>query len=276
MLKKSYNSEEAWKKIFEFLSSLAKENNCFMVRSMPLYRDNPALVNIYKKLDMIEAPIHNVDALISQYFDLSKSEEDLRHDMSSSTRNNVNKLLKNEDISVKVFKDNSAFEIFKDFHDQTVALKDYTDTPIKTLLTELQAQVDNDMCYMVVGYYKDKPISVWQCTVFGKYMHIYQAGSDTTFRQNNVRITYLLFWECLKLAKELGLEVLDLFGGMLPENYMGNRHPWKGVNGFKTSLGGSKITYLHPRDLPVKKAKYWLYYIYSTLRVLMKGYTTKW
>lgn len=276
ILKKEFNSEEAWNEIFGFIKDLGRENNCFMYRVAPLYKENPALMNVYNKLKMKEAPIHNVDALISQYFDLSKSEEELRSDMSSSTRNNINKLMKNEDISIKIVNDNSAFDIFRKFHDQTTKLKSYIDTPIDTLMLELQKQVDNGMCHMVVGYYQNKPISIWQCTVYGKYMHIYQAGSDTEFRQKNVRITYLLFWESLKLAKELGCKTLDLFGGMVPENYQGDKHPWKGVNSFKESLGGSKTTYLHTRDYPLNKIKYMLYYYYSTLRVKMKGYTIKW
>ena len=275
-VKKEYNGKEVWEYIFDFCRNIAEENNCFMYRVAPFYKENPALEAVYSDLRMAKAPVHNIDALVSQYFDLSKSEEDLRHDMSSSTRNNINKLLKNEDVSVKIFNDNSQFDIFREFHKQTKQLKGYVDKPAEVLLSELQEQVDNGMCYMVVGYFKNKPISVWQCTVFGKYMHIYQAGSDTEFREKNVRITYLLFWECVKLAKELGCEVLDLFGGMVPENYIGDNHPWNGVNGFKTSLGGTKTTYMHPRDYAVKKLKYKAYYIYSKFREEQKGYTIDW
>jgi hypothetical protein len=145
------------------------------------------------------APVHNVDALISQYFDMTKSEDDLRHDMTDSTRNNINKLSKNPDISVKVFDDNSQFEIFRNFHEQTKKIKGYVDRPTNLLLKELQIQVDNHMCYMIVGYFKERPISIWQGTVFGKYMHIYQAGSDSEFREKNIRITYLCFGNQLNL-----------------------------------------------------------------------------
>ena len=275
-LKKEYNSKEVWEFVLDFCKNIAEENGCFMYRVAPLYKENPVLESVYSDFKMIKSPIHNIDALISQQFDLSKSEEDLRHDMSSSTRNNINKLMKNEDVSVKIFSDNSQFDIFREFHNQTKQLKGYTDKPVEVLLSELQKQVDGGMCHMVVGYFKNKPISVWQCTVFGKYMYIYQAGSDTEFREKNVRVTYLLFWECLKLAKELGCEILDLFGGMTPEEYVGDSHPWRGVNDFKVSLGGTKVTYMHPRDFAVKKLKYKVYNMYSQFRVKRKGYTLDW
>ena len=270
------SSKELWAEIMSFCKALGRKNGCFMVRLAPLVREDLALQEAYLVEQAVVAPIHNVDALISQYFDMTKSEEELRHDMTDSTRNNINKLSKNPDISVKIFDDNSQFEVFKNFHEQTKKIKGYVDRPAKLLLNELQTQVDSHMCYMIVGYFKDRPISIWQCTVFGKYMHIYQAGSDSEFREKNIRVTYLLFWESVKLAKELGCSVLDLFGGMTPPAYTGSKHPWRGVSSFKESLGGEKVVYLHSRDLPLNQPVYWLYYVYSYIRTTLKGYTIKW
>ncbi len=270
------SSKELWAEIMSFCKALGRKNGCFMVRLAPLVRDDSSLSEAYTSEKAVIAPIHNVDALISQYFDMNKSEEELRHDMTDSTRNNINKLSKNPDISIKIFDDNSQFEVFRNFHEQTKKIKGYVDRPASLLLKELQIQVDNHMCYMIVGYFKDRPISIWQCTVFGKYMHIYQAGSDTEFREKNIRVTYLLFWESVKLAKQLGCQILDLFGGMVPPLYQGKKHPWKGVDAFKVSLGGEKVVYMHSRDIPLNNLKYWLYYIYSYIRTTLKGYTIRW
>lgn len=269
-------SEALWQEVITFCKRLAADNGCFMVRMSPLYTNNKILEDIYQKNRAVKAPTHNIDALISQYFDMKKGEEELRHDMTDSTRNNINKLTKNPDISVKVFNDDSQFEIFRDFHEQTRKKKGYADKPADMLLEELRVQVNHNMCYMIVGYFKNKPISIWQCTVFGKYMHVYQAGSDTEFREKNIRITYLLFWESVKLAKELNCEILDLFGGMVPVNYRGKNHPWVGVDSFKESLGGKKITYMHTRDIPINQFKYSCYYMYSWVRTTLKGYTIRW
>ena len=268
--------EGIYREIFNKLKTIAVENNCFFIRISPLIEYDETYEKVVLEFGAQDSPVHPQDALISQYFDISKSEEDLRHDMSSSTRNNINKLLKNPDISVKVVKDNSVFNVFADFYNQTKDLKGYRGHSSESILKELQYQLDNDMLYFVVGYYKDNPIAVWQNTRFGKYMHVYQAGSDVNFRQKNIRITYLLFWETIKLCKDLGIETLDLFGGMLPENLQStSKNPWKGVNDFKMSLGGTKVTYTHPKDLPLKQY-YSIYKPYANMRVELKGHTTDW
>jgi lipid II:glycine glycyltransferase (peptidoglycan interpeptide bridge formation enzyme) len=272
----SEEKEEVLNAIFKKLLSLAKENNCFFLRVSPLIKESEIYEKVYENFDSKKSPVHPQDALISQYFDISKSEEELRHDMSSSTRNNINKLLKNDDIKVKVFTDMSAFIIFKKFYKETKNFKGYRGKSVEGLRKEYQYQEEKGMLYFVVGYYKDQPIAVWQNTKFGKYMHVYQAGSDVEFRQKNVRITYLLFWETVKLCKEIGIEKLDLFGGMLPENIVNREsNPWKGVNDFKMSLGGEKLTYMHHRDIPTKPY-YSIYLPYAKFRVEFKGHTTDW
>lgn len=270
------NQEVYWDEIFEFVKRIAKENSCFMLRFSPLYIKNDTLFEFYRKNSFTPAPIHNVDALVSQHIDLKKDMEELRRDMNKTKRNLLNRLLKNDEVKIEISNDTSRFELFKDLHNQTVKLKGYTDKPTSLLLKELEYQVEKEMCYMVLGYYKEKPIGVWQCTVYGKNMYLYQAATDIEFREKNINITYLLYWECLKLGKELGCKTFDLFGGVVPEGYENKKHPWSGVGAFKESLGGRKITYMHSRDWPLNKLKYILYYYYSWLRTTLKGYTIKW
>jgi lipid II:glycine glycyltransferase (peptidoglycan interpeptide bridge formation enzyme) len=266
---------EILRAVFKKLQDIAQSNNAFFVRVSPLITYDEMFDKVYLEFQAKPSPIHPIDALISQYFGISKSTKDLRHDMSSSTRNNINKLLKNEDVSVKVIKDMSAFNIFKDFYQQTKQFKGFRGTTVKSLEDELRLQADKGMLYFLVGYYKDQPIAVWQNTKYGKYMHVYQAGSDIHFREKNIRITYLLFWEGVKLCKELGVETLDLFGGMVPENYEGKDNPWQGVNNFKMSFGGKKVTYVHPRDIPIKQY-YTLYLPYAKFRVRLNKHTVDW
>jgi len=265
-----------YRSIFNKLIQIAREKNCFFVRISPLILDDEIYKGVCEDFKCSYAPIHPIDALISQYFDISKSEEDLRRDMSSSTRNNINKLLKNPDISIKIIRDKSAFDVFKDFYTQTKTYKGYRGKSEDSLLKEFEYQMKQNMLYFVVGYYKNKPIAIWQNTKFGKYMHVYQAGSNIDFRQKNIRITYLLFWETVKLCKSLGIEILDLFGGMTPEGYKGKKNPWQGVNDFKTSLGGKKITYIHSMDIPVEMLKYTIFHPYAKVRARIRGHTVNW
>lgn len=267
--------EELFSELFKKLQLIATENSCFFVRISPLTVYDEVYEKVLLEFKAKESPVHPQDALISQYFDVNKSEEELRHDMSSSTRNNINKLLKNEDISIRVINNMSEFDTFANFYNQTKDFKGYRGKSSGSLKREFEYQQEKGMLYFVVGYYKNKPIAVWQNSVFGKYMHVYQAGGDVNFREKNVRITYLLFWESIKLAKSLSLEILDLFGGMLPKGLEDRKNPWRGVNDFKMSLGGKKVTYTHPRDIPLNQ-KYSIYLPYARFRVESKGHTVDW
>ncbi len=270
------NRVEYWDEILEYLKILGNDNGCFMIRFAPLSKENEQITEFYKKQSMIKAPIHNVDALISQHIDLTKDIEELRRDMNKTKRNLLNRLLKDSNVSVKIFNDDSQFDVFKDFHLQTTKLKGYTDKPVNLLIEEFKDQISNDMFYILVGYYKNTPIGFWQCTRYGKNLHLYQAGTDTEFREMNINISYLLFWETVKLGKELGCEKLDLFGGVVPENYVGKNHPWSGIGNFKESLGGNKETYMHSRDYPLKSLIYKAYSFTTSVRTKLKGYTTDW
>ncbi len=260
----------------EFCRDIAIKNGCFLVRFSPLVQENSLLEEFYKTNGFVKAPIHNVDALVSQHVDLTKSMDELKHDMSSSRKNRLNKLLRDTSVEVKIFNDRSVFDIFRDFHSETVELKGYVDKPIDLLMKELDIQVEHGMCYMIVGYTDGIPVSIWQCSVYGKNMHLYQACSDTKYREKNMLMTTLLYWKTVELGKQLGCKVFDMFGGVVPEGYENKNHPWKGVGDFKESLGGKKITYMHSRDLPISKTKYSLYYLYSSIRTKAKGYTTNW
>jgi len=265
-----------WKEISDFIKDIAKKNNCFMLRFSPLFIENESLTKFYKNNGFVKAPIHNVDAMISQQMDLSKTLEELRREMNKTRRNLLNRLLEDGDVSVKILTNQEVFDDFAKFHDETVKFKDYVDKPTRLLMEELKEQQKEGMCYMVTAYYKGKPFSIWQNTIYGKNMHLYQAGASTDFRLNNLMVTTLLFWRSLELGKELGLDTYDLFGGVVPDSFENKKHPWRGVSEFKRSLGGKKVTYMHSRDYPVNKIKYWVYYIYSIIRTNLKGHTVKW
>lgn len=268
--------DEYMEEITQFCKKLAKDNNCFMFRFSPLIEESSSLEFFYKKRGFVKAPIHNVDALISQHMDLSKSMDELKSDLSSSRKNRLNKLFRDESVEVRIFDNKEMFDLFEKFHNETVKLKGYVDKPTKQLMKELEIQQESDMCYMVVGYADSVPISIWQCTRFGKNLHLYQACSSTEYREKNMIMTTLLYWKTLELGKELGCTVFDMFGGVVPKGFENSNHPWKGVSDFKESLGGEKVTYMHSRDFAISKIKYLAYYAYSYVRTRMKGYTINW
>jgi lipid II:glycine glycyltransferase (peptidoglycan interpeptide bridge formation enzyme) len=264
--------EDVLRQIIKKLQEIAVENNCFFIRISPLVEYDEVFDKVCLEFQAKESPIQPRDALISQYFDATKDMDKLHSEMNKSSRSNVNKLLKDEDIVVKVFKDDSVFDIFKDFYKQTKELKGYRGKSADNLLKEFRFYLQREMLYFLVAYNKGEPVTVWQMVRYGKYMHHYQAGSNLKFDEKCAR---LLFYKALELCKEIGAETLDLFGGMLPEGLEDERNPWKGVNDFKMSLGGEKVTYMHPRDIPIKQY-YSIFYPYAKFRVERKGHTINW
>ena len=77
-------TEEYMENVTNFCKDLAREHGCFMFRFSPLVEENDVLNKFYKSRGFFKAPIHNVDALISQHMDLNKSISHLgppgRHD----------------------------------------------------------------------------------------------------------------------------------------------------------------------------------------------------
>jgi hypothetical protein len=168
------NKEEYWEEVLEYCKKIGRENSCFMLRFSPLYLENEILTNFYNTNSFKLAPTHNVDALVSQHINLLKDTEELKRDMNKTKRNLLSRLLNDpENVKVQVFNDTSQFEFFKIYMNKLFRLKGYTDKPSSQLLKELEYQVNNGMCYMLVGYYQGKPIGVWQCTVYGNNMHLY-------------------------------------------------------------------------------------------------------
>jgi hypothetical protein len=263
---------EILREVFRKLQEIGHSNNCFFIRLSPLLEYDEIYDKVYLEFNAKKSPVPPQDALISQYFDTSKDIEDLHSEMNKSSRSNVNKLLKDNEYTVKVFTDDSVFPIFKDFYTQTKKYKGYRGKKADNLLNEFKEYQEKEMLYFLVAYYKDEPVTVWQMIRYGKYMHHYQAGSDLKFQE---KCTRLLFYKALELCKDIGVETLDLFGGMVPDGLDEENNPWKGVNDFKMSLGGRKVTYMHPRDIPLKRY-YSIYLPYARFRVERKGHTVDW
>ena len=159
-------TKEEWLEVTDFLKNLAKENNCFMLRFSPLLTENELLAEFYEENGFVNAPTHNVDALISQQMDLSKTLEELRREMNKTRRNLLNRLLENKDITVKILTGKEVFDDFARFHDETVKFKGYVDKPTKLLMKELEEQQSRGMCYMITAYYEGKPFNMAKYSVW--------------------------------------------------------------------------------------------------------------
>lgn len=267
---KQEDSKEFLKTIITYLKTKAKQLKCAFIQLSPLTTDRNFLPDTEYKL----SPVANTDALITLHIDVTKSVEDLRMEMSSSCKNNVNKLTKDPNITTKIYNDDSQIELFLKLLKETQKDKNYYDKSDEMFKYELTQYAKAGMLYSTVGYLNNEPIGIRVNVKFGNVLTDYQASISSLAREKGIRIAYRLAYETMLLAKDLGCSYWDMFGGMTPEN--STDHPWKGVEEFKLSFGGSKITYAHPIDIPINKVLYPISYIYRKYRTEKAGFTIDW
>lgn len=255
------------------IKQIANEQNCWYIRLSPLVQKSEKIHRIYDKLNLISAPIHNIDALITQHINLEQPMENLLSQMRKTTRYNVRKVLKDKNFTTKIYTDNSQLNLFFKYLKTLEKRKGYHEKPHSLFRQELLYYIKNKMLYTIVGYFKKQPAGIWLNVKFGKYFVNYQAILDTQFKKNNSMLTYQLFYNTLELGKKQKCKILDLFGGMVPQNT--ENHPWKGIDLFKRGLGGEKITYTHIQDLPLKP-HYYISYLYRYYKTKKAGYSINW
>jgi len=263
------------KYINNLIEKVATKNKCFLARleyMIPKESKYKPLIKFIQTKSK-DAPIQAVDATITQQINISQSQDILLSNMRSSTRLNIKKLLKQTDISVEISQDAKFLDYFFKFHNQTRLLKHYKEKPESVIRQEIGCYLDK-MVYFPVAFYRGEPIGVWICVQFGKYFANYLAALDVNMRKQNMRASYLLFWESLLKAKNLGCEIFDLWGGMKPDDY-NKRTKWDGINSFKRGFGGNTLHYMHIQDIPITP-KYFIYNIYSKHRTRKMGYYLDW
>ena len=249
------------------LKSIALRNHCVYVELGPL---NEGILFIKNG---ILAPIANIDALVTLHINVEKDIQQLRMEMSASCKNAVNKLSKDPRIEVKVFNDNSQVDLFLKLIKETQKDKGFNGKSDDKFRKELEYYAINKMLYFIVGYLDGEPIGMRVNVKFGKILTDYQACISSQARIHNIRIAYLLCYKTMLLARDLGCSTWDMFGGMSVEN--AKEHPWKGIEEFKRSFGGKKVTYSHPIDIPLNVI-YVLSYAYRYFMTRKHKFTTNW
>lgn len=265
--KDSPDKETLMSFIIDELKKIAMKNNCVYIELAPLIKSR-----IGTK-EGILAPVANIDALVTLHIDVSQNLESLRMNMSASCKNVVNKLSKDSKIEIKVFNDDSQINLFLKLLRETQKDKGFTGKSDEKFREEFQNYAEKRMLYFIVGYFEGEPIGMRVNVRYGNVLTDYQACISSQAREQNIRIAYLLAYKTMLLAKDLGCNTWDMFGGMSVDN--AKNHPWKGIEEFKTSFGGKKIIYAHPEDISIKPT-YFLSYIYRYILTNKHKFTTKW
>lgn len=175
--------------------------------------------------------------------DLTKSIEDIRHEMSSSTRNNINKGERSE-IEIKKAETTKEVSEFFNLMKETTRRKGFFNFNMEYFKLQFD-DLKGVLSDAHIAYYKDKPIAAAWIN-YGSDTVFYTHGASTSDRElSKLRSPYLLQWKLINEAKERGFKKYNMWG-VLPSYLDNSGADLKGVSDFKKSLGGD---YFNSRGL---------------------------
>lgn len=176
--------------------------------------------------------------------DLTQDLETLRHQMSNSTRHNINKCEKNELITVKKADTSKQLAEFYNLMSDTTKRKGFINFNIDYFNQQFSSLKGN-LCDLYICYYNHTPISAAWIN-YGSDTVFYTHGASTSEKElSKLRSPYLLQWKIIVEAKERGFKKYNMWG-VLPDYLDNSDLPLKGVSEFKKSFGGD---YLNSRGV---------------------------
>jgi lipid II:glycine glycyltransferase (peptidoglycan interpeptide bridge formation enzyme) len=238
----------------ELVLRFLKEKKYIFVRVEPLQN----ISNIHYPISIIgtRQPQHTL------LLDISKSEEDLLSEMHAKTRYNI-RLSEKKGVEVRQEKD---VDTFWRLNEETSARDAF-----KTHDREYYARMlDLPSVFQLNAYYEGVSIASHIFVRFGDRFTYLHGASGNTHR--NLMAPYLLQWEGIRFAEELGCQEYD-FWGIAPPVSEGEKnkktcfhelcwevhHPWTGITRFKAGFGGKVWAYPEAVDIVLDAWQYRLY-----------------
>ncbi len=240
----------------------------------------------------------DIQAVSTLILDISKSEEEILGQMKQKTRYNI-RLAKKK--GVKVFfvsEKEAAFDIFYNLLSETAKrngfnlhpknyyenmmdmfLKNEAAIPKNSLFSvrshsdevgavlPLAHKKENFLGWLYDDYFQKVFFAEYQgkilaCALVGfwgkKATYLHGASSSEL---RNVMAPYLLHWEIIKKAKELGFSEYDFWGIATKNIDLKKKKQWSGFSRFKEGFGGRVVERQGAYDLPFSKTWYFAYKI---------------
>ncbi|MFH1833070.1 MAG: peptidoglycan bridge formation glycyltransferase FemA/FemB family protein [Candidatus Levyibacteriota bacterium] len=249
--------------ILDFIKKEASRRGSSFIRISPLLNKDSESEKILQKKGFINSPIHNMDAETCLILDLEKSEEDLLKEMRKTHRYLIRKA---QNMGIKIIRTQKVSDLnsFLDIYKNLSKRKHFV--PHSDVKEEFELFVEDDQAVLFLASFRKK-IICGAIIIFAGNMAIYHHGASLDeFR--DVPISYLLQWEAILEAKKRGKKLYN-FWGITPLDKP--NHPWKGITLFKTGFGGTRLEFMHAKDLPLN-IWYWKSFLIEFYTKWKKGY----
>ena len=235
--------------IINFLMEYGKKNKLLFIKIEPYVFEKKLQVTSYK----LQKSPHPLFPSWTQMLDIAKSEEELFKNLKPKTRYNI-RLAQKKGVIIKEENNDKGFKIFDDLYFTTCKRQKYYGHTAKYHQI-VWNNLKNSIGHILVAYYQDQPLVVYQLWYFKDQIYYVYGGSSEIHR--NLMAANLLMWEAIKLGKRLGAKQFDMWGS-LPPNYDQN-HPWAGFTKFKEGYGTKFTELVGSYDLLINPFLYQLY-----------------
>lgn len=184
--------------------------------------------------------------------DLQRSEDDLLAAMKQKTRYNI-RLAGRKGIDVRRGTDQD-FSMLVDMYMLTAARDNFTVRPPDYYLDAWNKFYKAGMIQSFIAEYDGNPVAAVLIVRYGKRA-IYMYGASTELERKRMP-NYLLQWEAIRWAKQVGCDTYDFWGA---PNVFEEDDPLWGVWRFKVGFNGQVVRHIGAWDYPSRPFWYWVY-----------------
>lgn len=186
------------------------------------------------------------------WIDLMPEEKELLNGMKQKTRYNI-RLSQKKGVEIRQAKIEDLAALY-DLYAQTALRDGFIIRPEKYYLSLWGRLMREHRALGLLASVGGKPVAGLILFLFaGKAWYFYGMSSD---RHREKMPNYLLQWEAMRAAKQMGCLIYDLWGA---PNVLDETDPMWGVVRFKLGLGGKLIQTIGAWDYPVNKIAYNIY-----------------
>ncbi|MFA6096191.1 MAG: peptidoglycan bridge formation glycyltransferase FemA/FemB family protein [Candidatus Paceibacterota bacterium] len=250
--------------LFNEIGDMAKKEKSVFLKIEPLTESDYELPKGFRKSNMDIQPKNTL------MLDLSGPEENLMAGMKQKTRYNI-RLAEKRGVKIRISSDLAGdFPKFWNLIEETSKRNNITSHSGEYYLKMLESLKENSetvrnrlFSRLYLAEYNGKVIAS-NIVLFFSDLAIYLHGASSD-ENKNVMAPYLLQWNQIRDAKNIGCKKYDFWGITID----GEKESWAGITRFKKGFGGFEKRYPGSFDLVYDKIGYFGYGVIKKVRKIL-------
>jgi peptidoglycan pentaglycine glycine transferase (the first glycine) len=195
---------------------------------------------------------HRIQPQKTLFLEIEDDPDDLLKKFRKSTRYNIKQAAR-KGVSIEKGGDVDYFFEMIEKTKERQGFETYPKEYFKKILENYKSDI-------ILAKYEEKVIAANIVVYFGEMATYLHSAFD--YRYRNFNAPALLRFKSIEIAKKKGCKKYDFWG--LDEK------KFPGVTKFKKGFGGKEFIYPPTRDIPLKKGRYFVYYLASIIKMHLK------